>query len=173
MKRAVVAIALSIAACGAAFAQYPARASEVLYVHGSAVQPHRIYTPQELAAMPPETIGEFSQSRGQPGAETRTTIRGVKLVRLIERMGLAPAARNDWKNLLVSVTATDGYRAHFTWTELSNTAAGESVLVVFERDGKPLEPREGLIALQAPADLRLGARHVRNALRIEVRAVAD
>lgn len=164
---------LSAAAfAGAAHAQQLARASEVVYLHGSAISPHRIYTPEELAAMPADMLASFVQSRGAPGAEQRSTVRGVRLGKLVER-SLTPVARADWKNLVVTATATDGYRAQFSWAELTNTAEGEGVLVLFERDGRPLEPREGRIALMATGDFRLGARHVRNLLRIEVRPLAD
>lgn len=54
-------------------------------------------------------------------------------------------ARAEWGNLLITAAATDG---------------------------QPLQAREGRIALQSTADFRLGARHVRNFLRIELSAVA-
>ena len=162
-------VASLLAAAGGALAQNTARPSEVLYLHGSALQASHVLTADDLAALPPELLGEFRQSRGAPGAEVASTVRGARLVRLVERLGLTPAARADWKNLLVTVTATDGYRAHFTWVELANTPAGEGVLLVFERDGQRLDAREGRIALHATGDFRLGARHVRNALRVEVR----
>lgn len=166
----VALLCAGVAATSAA-AQTLVRPSEVVYVHGTAMQAHQVVTPEELAAQPAEIVGTFTQARGAPGSETRTTVRGVRLAPWIERLGLRPAARADWKNLLVTVTATDGYRAHFTWAELVNTPAGEGALLLFERDGRPLDPREGRIALMATADHRLGARHVRNVLRIEVRAV--
>lgn len=100
-------------------------------------------------------------------------MRGLKLAPFLEGLGFKPAARADWKNLIVIVTATDGYRAHVTWVELSNTPVGEGALLLFERDGQPLDEREGRIALLSTADFRLWARHVRNVLRIEVRAVVD
>lgn len=171
MRRAALLLVL-LAGAGAR-AQDAARPSEVLYLHGSALRQHRVLTPADLAAQPPEAIATFVQARGAPGSEQRSTVRGVRLVRLIEAAGLTERARGDWKSLLVTVTATDGYRAQFTWAELANTPAGEGVLVLFERDGQPLDAREGRIALLATGDLRLGARHVRNALRIEVRPVAD
>lgn len=49
-----------------------------------------------------------------------------------------------------------------------NTTVGDGALLVFERDGRPLDEHEGRIALLSTADFRLGARHVRNVLRIEV-----
>ena len=171
-RRMLVLASLGLLA-GAVRAQDAGRPSEVLYLHGSALKQARVLAPADLAAQPAEAIATFVQARGAPGAESRSTVRGVRLVRLVEAAGLVERARGDWKNLLVTATATDGYRAQFTWAELANTAAGEGVLVVFERDGRPLDAREGRIALLATGDLRLGARHVRNLLRIEVRPVAD
>jgi hypothetical protein len=98
-------------------------------------------------------------------------VRGVKLAALIERAGLVAKGRDGWKTLMVVATATDGYRAVFSWPEISNTLVGEGVLVLFERDGKPLDDREGRIALMSTADRSLGARHVRNLARIEVRPI--
>lgn len=124
-----------------------------------------------LAAFPAAAIGQFTQSRSGSGAAGQTTVRGVRLAALIERAGLDPTDRNAWKSLAVIATATDGYRAVFSWPEITNTPVGEGVLVLFERDGKPLDEREGRIALISAADLKNGPRHVRNLKRIEVRAL--
>ncbi|MGA8515753.1 MAG: sulfite oxidase-like oxidoreductase [Burkholderiaceae bacterium] len=132
------------------------------------MQTNRVLRVDDLRAMPAAMQQNFSQTRTVGGVEQRTTLRGVKLPALLEQIGLNTQARAEWKNLLVTATATDGYRAVFTWPELINTPTGEGVLVVYERDGQPLDAREGRIALQSTADFRLGARHVRNLLRIEV-----
>lgn len=125
-----------------------------------------------LAAFPAEAIGQFTQSRSGAAAASQSTVRGVKLAALIERAGLASSAdRNAWKTLAVIATATDGYRAVFSWPEIVNTAVGDGVLVVFERDGKPLDEVEGRVALISAADLKPGPRHVRNLKRIELRAL--
>ncbi|MDM0104531.1 molybdopterin-dependent oxidoreductase [Variovorax sp. J22R24] len=124
-----------------------------------------------LAAFPEKDVGRFTQTRSGQGTDAQSTVRGVKLSALVERAGLAASGRNDWKTLVVVATATDGYRAVFSWPEISNTAVGDGVLVLFERDGKPLDEREGRIALVSTADQRLGPRHVRNLVRIEVRAL--
>lgn len=171
MKRLLLLACAALPVVGHAQAQV--RASEVLYVHGGAMAMHHVIKTEDLASQPETMLGSFAQSRGAPGSESRSTVRGVRLAPYIEKLGMKQAARTDWKNLLVTVTATDGYRAHFTWTELVNTPTGEGALLVFERDGKPLEEREGRIALYSTADFRLGARHVRNALRVEVRAIGD
>lgn len=126
-----------------------------------------------LAASPDTDIGSFLQTRSGEGAETRSTVRGVKLRSLIERAGLAVEGRDGWKTLIVVATATDGYRAVFSWPEIANTPVGDGVLVLFERDGQPLPVREGAIALMSTTDRMLGARHVRHLARIEVRSALE
>lgn len=147
-----------------------AQVSLQVEIAGSVQQPQRLDA-AGLAAFDAQHLGSFTQTRSGQGVETRSTVRGVKLPALIERAGLAGKGRNDWKTLLVVATATDGYRALFSWPELANTSVGDGVLVLFERDGKPLDEREGRIALMSTADRSLGARHVRNLARIELRRV--
>lgn len=123
-----------------------------------------------LAAFPPADIGQFVQTRsGQ--ATPPSTVRGVRLAALVERAGLVTPGRDDWKSLAVIATATDGYRAVFSWAEITNTAVGDGVLVVFERDGQPLDDREGAMALMSTNDRRIGPRYVRNLAHIEVRSL--
>lgn len=147
-----------------------AQTSERLEVTG-AVQKSLSLSADDLKAFPPEHIAEFVRSRGAPGAESKTTVRGVKLAALIERAGLDNNAKTNWKTLLVIATATDGYRAIYAWPELNNNPSGDGVLVIFEQDGNPLDAREGRIAMLSTLDKRLGARHVRNLWKIEVRPV--
>ncbi|WP_213955606.1 molybdopterin-dependent oxidoreductase [Variovorax sp. dw_954] len=123
----------------------------------------------ELATSEAQQIVTFVQTRSTQGVETKSTVRGVKLSALIERAGLVAKGRDGWKTLVIVATATDGYRAVFAWPEVTNTAGGDGVLLLFERDGKPLDEREGRIALMSTADRNLGARYVRNLARIEVR----
>lgn len=164
-----VLLLLACVAWGSVLAQNAAKPSETLSLQGGALRQQRVLSTADLGRQPPQAMVSFVQSRGEPGHETRSTARGVRLAHLIEQAGLTEAARVDWKNLLVTVTATDGYRAMFTWAELINTPAGQDVLVLFERDGQPLDAREGRMAVLATGDLRLGPRHVRNAMLVEVR----
>ena len=147
-----------------------AQPSQQLEVAGAVRQSLRLDA-AALATFPAAETGQFTQMRSGQGTETQSTVRGVKLSALVARAGLAAPGRNDWKNFVIVATATDGYRAVFSWPEITNTAVGDGVLVLFERDGKALDEREGRIALLSAADRQLGARHVRNLMRIEVRAL--
>lgn len=94
---------------------------------------------------------------------------GTLLRDVLARAGLAEAADRSLRNSVVEAVATDGYRAHFSWGELYNSAAGEQLLVIHSQDGKPLDSFAGPLALRALADLRPGPRHVRNLCALVLR----
>lgn len=64
-----------------------------------------------------------------------------------------------------------GYRAVLSWLKLSNTVVDDQALVIFECDGKPLEAREGSLALYSGADKHGGPRNVRWLKSIKVRSL--
>jgi len=102
------------------------------------------------------------------GGERSTTVCGVRLAALLDVARLDERDRLDWRKTVVLATAADGYRVVFAWPELVNTEAGRQGIVVHERDGGPLDPREGPVSLHAPGDLRSGPRPVWQPVRLEV-----
>jgi DMSO/TMAO reductase YedYZ molybdopterin-dependent catalytic subunit len=115
----------------------------------------------------------WRELRESGATQRETAVRGVSLRAVLERAGLAERDRLDWRKSVVVVTARDGYRVTFSWPEIFNTEGGTQVMLVHERDGHPLADDEGPVALMAPADLRLGPRHVKWLRRIEVRILRD
>jgi DMSO/TMAO reductase YedYZ molybdopterin-dependent catalytic subunit len=63
------------------------------------------------------------------------------------------------KSYVVAI-ASDGYEVVFSWAELFVSPVGDSVFVVYERDGSPLPDDEGRIALIVVTDTR-PVRHVK------------
>ncbi len=96
---------------------------------------------------------------------------GVKLVDLLDKAALVSADPNDFKKTIVVATASDGYKAIFSWNELYNTSVGAGVLVLYAKDGKPLADDEGRIALISVNDTGTGPRHVRWLKDIQVRTI--
>ncbi len=129
---------------------------------------------QALRGFAADAQVSFTSARevnGQP--QSASVVKGVRLLALLEQAGLAERDRFDWRKAVVVAIARDGYRAVFSWPELANTAAGAQVMVVYERDGAPLSPQEGPLAITAPGDTRTGPRHVKWLQRIEVRVLRD
>jgi len=106
-------------------------------------------------------------------AEPYREYSGVLLTEVLDKAGLRSDRKDDWRRLYVVATASDGYKAVFSWGELFNSRIGRGAMVVFERKGKPLDDSEGRIALVSTEDDRIGPRHVKWLKRIEVRRIAD
>ncbi|KAF1048236.1 molybdopterin-dependent oxidoreductase [Xylophilus sp.] len=164
LSRRLAALSLAVAALSA----MAAPPSETLQVAGAVRAPLALGV-ADLRSFPPEQIASVTLPRRVDGREAASTVRGVRLSAVLERAGIAATGHHDWKSLVVLASATDGYRVSFSWPELVNTPVGAGVLVVFERDGQPLDDGEGAIALVSAQDLRTGPRHVRWLDRIELR----
>ncbi len=143
--------------------------STAIHVHGAVKAPTdfsvvalRQMTGQDTGAMPVVCAS---------GATVATVknFRGVRLTDVLDRVGIDIQGHKDARRMVVVARATDGYVVTFSWNELYNTPVGDSVLVAYEKDGKPLQPKEGQLLLISGNDIKTGPRHVRWLSEIEVR----
>jgi len=167
MRIAAFAIIFIIAIAGAPAAAV-AQASRTLQVSGAVEKPLTL-TVEDLKARPPKSISDIRMiEEGGRREQRKQTYTGVLLRDLIDQTRAVERRRRDLRTSVVVATATDGYRAVFSWAELYLSATGDGALVYYELDGKPLDDREGLIALISMKDTRTGARHVRWLQKIEI-----
>jgi DMSO/TMAO reductase YedYZ molybdopterin-dependent catalytic subunit len=177
MRAAMIAAAvLSMAAqWWPAHAQAPAPASSTLTVKGN-VERELVLSLDELKRMPAQRNEDVRTVREQGTTGTPEVARrytGVLLRDVLDRAKLTEKNRNDLRRSVVIVTASDGYRAVFSWAELYLSPIGEGVLVVYERDRSPLADSEGPLALVSLKDTRPGPRHVKWLRSVEVSALND
>jgi hypothetical protein len=102
---------------------------------------------------------------------TNNAFHGVLLRDLLNRAKPKMPGHFDKNHLVIVATATDGYQVLFTWHELFNSPTGDAVLVFYQENGKPLDAREGQIALISAKDTKTGPRKVRNLQAIDVRRI--
>jgi DMSO/TMAO reductase YedYZ molybdopterin-dependent catalytic subunit len=125
----------------------------------------------DLKGFAPDQVLSATVTRRVDDKEVSSSVRGVRLTAILDRAALANKERFDWRHTIVLASASDGYKVSFSWAELFNTDIGAGVLVVFERDGRPLDDQEGNITLVSTRDQKTGPRHVRWLQRIEVRVL--
>jgi len=114
----------------------------------------------------------IEDTRGERGVEPRRYT-GVLLRDVLDRAKLVERQPRELRKSIVVATASDNYRVVFSWAELYLSPIGSGVFVVYERDGAPLAPGEGPIALVSLQDTSPGPRHVKWLQTIDVRAVND
>lgn len=105
------------------------------------------------------------------GRHIRTVrhMRGVLLTRLLDEAGMPSLPRSKCKQMIVAVTAKDGYVCLFTWHELYNSAIGKGAMLLVEQDDCILPARAGGLQLISLRDLRLGPRQAAAVTGISVR----
>ena len=112
------------------------------------------------------------KSRSGETVRWLTGYAGVRLTELLDKAELIAGDHNDLKKTIVVATASDDYKAVFSWSELYNTAVGEGVYVLIAREGRPLGDDEGRLALISLKDLHTGPRHVRWLKDVQVQKIA-
>ncbi len=174
-----IALALLIATSGIHAAGHthtppaPSLISTSLHVSGE-VENALNLSVDDLHAFPPQQIAEvpiICQSGANLG--NLENFRGVALRDILDRAKIKAPGHFDARRMIIVATASDNYKAIFSWNELFNSSLGDGVIVFFEKDGKPLPDNEGRIAMISKNDLRTGPRHVNWLKSIEVRKISD
>lgn len=104
---------------------------------------------------------------GDPKGNIRNC-KGVLLENVIRMADVIKEEDNDTKKMFIVVSAHDGYKVVFSWQEIFNTAVGGGVMILLERDGKPLDGEQGQLELISAEDYFTGSRYVKGLKNIEV-----
>jgi len=151
----------------------PSPVTTVLAVRGNVATPLALSV-ADLGRFPVQRVEDTRVARGPAGASEATRhFAGCLLRDVLNAAKLTEGDRLDLRSTIIVATASDGYKAIFSWAELFNTAIGDGVLIVYERDGAPLGDAEGPIALVSLKDTRPGPRHVKWLSSIAVVRVRD
>lgn len=172
LQRLILIVALACAAAAQAHDAAPPAAPAGRVAVGGEVAQTLTLGVDDLRQFPTDQIVELRLPARDAGAQP-SVVKGVRLRALLERAKIVTADHNTVKKLGVIAAASDGYKVVFSWSELFNAELGDAVLVVFERDGKPLAAAEGPLALISGKDIRTGPRHVKWLQSVEVRRIVD
>ena len=124
---------------------------------------------EELCRMASEEVADLPIycSSGTPKGSI-LGCRGVLLENVIRKAEVIQAAENDTKKMFIIVSADDGHKVVFSWQEIFNTSIGGGVMILIERDGKPLGDGNGGLELISAEDYYTGSRYVKQLKEIEV-----
>jgi hypothetical protein len=138
-------------------------------VTGMLVRGPRIFSMDALKELPAHDLGptEILCFTGRPVARVESYV-GARLIDILDACGFSEQHRSQLKRCVVVAEGQDGYRAIFSWSELYNSLIGEKVLVLHEKNRRPLDPHLGRICLISANDARLGPRQLRGLCQVSV-----
>jgi hypothetical protein len=94
--------------------------------------------------------------------------KGVLLADIINSANVLITDHNDTKKMFIIASSDDGYKTVFSWQEIFNTANGDGIMVLLEKDGKPLYDDSCSGDLLSTKDYLTGPRHVKKFSTIEI-----
>ena len=127
---------------------------------------------EDLAKFPKQTVQEVKIA-GHNGPAEVAKYQGVLLTDLLSEAKMTSLHRHDYRKSAIIAKATDGYAVVFSWSELFNSVIGPGVMVVYLKNGQPLDKHMGKIALISAEDTATGPRFVKWLNQITVVKLAD
>jgi hypothetical protein len=127
------------------------------------VKSEKKITITDLEKMPLVAIGDVAITNHKGEVKgTAKNMKGVRLQDVLKDVELDTDNPKLMSEYYFVFTATDGYRVVFSWNELFNSAVGQTVFVVIEKDGKKVSQTEDSILTISSADFKTGRRFVKN-----------
>lgn len=126
----------------------------------------------DLKKMPTQTLNDVPII-SKKGTKVIKSIKGVLLKDILDKAEIVTKNPGDTKRMFIVATASDGYKAIFSWNEIFNSPLSEGILVAFEKDKKKLDDSDGELLLLSAKDFMTGARHVRWLKSVDVRKISD
>jgi hypothetical protein len=106
--------------------------------------------------------------------ERKSVLKKAKGVLLKDVLGKVEIEAENQKVLseyYLVCTASDNYKVVFSWNEIFNSNATDSVYILTEHDGKGASLLEDRIAIISPGDIATGRRYVKGLRRIVIERV--
>jgi DMSO/TMAO reductase YedYZ molybdopterin-dependent catalytic subunit len=118
-----------------------------------------------------DSLGDVisKNKRGEQKAVLKQ-LKGIQLKAILDCIE-TPDKPKEYSELIIVLTATDGYKNVYSWNELFNTEAGNKVYVITEIDGQPASNIPGSILVLSLADFNSGNRHFKGLTKVEVKKI--
>lgn len=131
-------------------------------IAGEVIKP-LILTIDDLSKYPPSEI-KHKDKTGEQNVYT-----GVRLYDILDSSGVTLGSQLRGENLAkyICVKAADGYEVVFSLAEVDPAFSGQTILVAWKVDGKPLPKGEGPFRMIVPNDKR-HARWIREIVSVKI-----
>lgn len=98
-------------------------------------------------------------------------LKGVLLRDILEKVEIKSEMPRDLSACYVVCKATDGYTIVYSWNEIFNNPAGESIYIITSKDGVLANELEESILMISPRDYKTGRRYLKGLTSIEIKRV--
>jgi hypothetical protein len=96
-------------------------------------------------------------------------LKGILLKTILDSAAIIVGKPKEYGELVITLTASDGYQNVYSWNELFNTEIGNHVYIITEMDGKSISEMPDRILVLSLSDFNSGSRHLKALSKIEIK----
>jgi hypothetical protein len=154
---------------GSAFCQKKNDPTKSFLITGE-VQSEKKITIEELANFRESSLGDVTITNhlGEVKSQQKK-LKGILLRDVLEKVEIKSESPKVLSEYYIVCKATDGYTIVYSWNEVFNNPAGESIYLVTSKDGVPATELEESILIISPRDYKTGRRYLKGLTKIEIK----
>jgi hypothetical protein len=166
-------IATAILLCWSfsAFTQKDIKPSDELIISGQ-IQNELKFTLADFEKMSSKKIDDIviTNHMGDPKG-TAKNLKAISLKSILEKIEFNSDSPKVLSEFYLTFIATDNYKVVYSWNEIFNTATGDSIYLITEKDGKKISEMSERILVITPSDFKTGRRNIKGLSKIVVNRV--
>ncbi|MCW5911833.1 MAG: hypothetical protein KIT62_12200 [Cyclobacteriaceae bacterium] len=154
---------------GSAFAQKKIEQTKFFVVTG-AVKEEKKVTIDDFTKYRESSLGDvvITNHLGEKRSEQKK-LKGILLRDVLEKVEIKSESPKELSAYYIVCKANDDYTIIYSWNELFNNPAGESVYLVTSKDGVAAKDLDESILMISPRDYKTGRRYLKGLAAVEIR----
>lgn len=102
---------------------------------------------------------------------TQRKLKGILLRDVLEKVEIKSESPRALSEFYIVCKASDGYTIVFSWNEIFNNPAGESVYLITSKDGVTVADLDESILMTSPRDYKTGRRYLKGLTIVEIKRI--
>lgn len=156
---------------GAASAQEALHQTQQFSITGE-VETQSVITIDSLKKYTVSTIGDLNVTDHTGAFKHKDDeLKGVLLKDVLSHIKFKTTSPKLLSRFYMVCIGADGYKVVYSWNEIFNTATGDHVYIIVEKNGVKADKLPDSIQMTSATDFKTGRRYLHNLAKIEVRQV--
>ena len=150
------------------WSQKETQTSEAFTVSGQ-VRAEATFTVAAIEKLPSQIIPDatITNHLGEKKSDAKQ-MKGVLIKELLKDVVFISESPKDLSELYFTFIAGDGYKVVYSWNEIYNSATGDHLFLVTEKEGEKLAEMKSRILTFTPTDFKTGRRYIKGLVKIVV-----
>ncbi len=99
---------------------------------------------------------------------TSEGLKGILMKDLLDKVQFKVESPKQLSEFFLTFEDSDGYKVVFSWNEIFNTATGDNLYLITEKEGKKITAMDERILIISTTDYKTGRRNVKGLQRVIV-----